>query len=316
MSTNTIIDDLNTLPSEVLLLFEKREHAREVKDFLQSDKLREEIKNLGYLVNDESNGTKVLKIGDESLKPLKHFLILFGSGEIAPSSVDIYRQTFLQLGKRNLKISLITTPAGFQPNVELVYDEIKDFLLASLPDFKLTVNLIMANRLEDANDPSIVADLDGSDIILMGPGSPTYAVKHLKNSLLLAKIIELIKAGSSLILASAATISCSKYALPVYEIFKVGEELHWQDGLNLYQEIYQELTVIPHFNNREGGEGLDTSNCYIGANRASKLYAQLPLEAPLLGIDEHTALIIDLDSGKQLVRGKGNIHKLELTHEK
>ena len=178
MSTNVLVEDHSILPIAVQGLLEQRELARKSKNFTESDRLRDEIKALGYLVNDKPYGTKVLKIGDEDLKTAKSFLLLFGSGEIAPSSVDIYRQTFLALNKRHLKISLITTPAGFQPNVEHVYGEIRDFLLASLPDFNLTVNVIFANNSVDARNPEIVSQLDDSDDIFMVPGAPKYAVRH------------------------------------------------------------------------------------------------------------------------------------------
>lgn len=310
MSTNVLVEDKESLPTEVQDLLAQREEVRKLKDFAQSDRLRDEIKALGYLVNDKPYGSKVLKIGDEGVKPAKNFLLLFGSGEIAPSSVDIYRQTFLALNKRHLKISLITTPAGFQPNVEHVYGEIRDFLIASLPDFNLTINVIFANNSVDARNPEIVSQLDDSDVIFMGPGSPTYAVDHLNGTLLLSKMIDLIKNGSTLILASAATITCSRYALPVYEIFKVGEKLHWQNGLNVFKDIWEEMTIIPHFNNTEGGADLDTSYCYIGKDRATRLLSMLPKSTPILGIDEHTVLIIDLQTKSQSVRGKGTLHKL------
>lgn len=312
VSTNVLVEDLSALPVEVQELLTRREVARKLKDFAASDSLRDQIKSLGYLVNDKPYGTKILKMGDEELIPAKHFLLLFGSGEIAPSSVDIYRQTFLALNKRHLKISLITTPAGFQPNVSHVYGEIKDFLIASLPDFNLSVEIIFANRLEDANNPAIVEALEGSDVIFMGPGSPSYAGKHLMGSVLFKKIIDRVKNGSTLILASAATIACSKNLLPVYEIFKVGNDLHWLPGLDLYSAIWKDLTVIPHFNNREGGVDLDTTYCYIGKTRATKLLAQLIDATPVIGLDEHTCLTIDLDTGAESIRGKGSVHEIKI----
>lgn len=310
VASHVKVDENIDLPTEVQDLLNQREIARAAKDFLESDRLRDQIKNLGYLVNDLPSGVTILKIGDEQIKPVKNFLLLFGSGEIAPSSVDIYRQVFLELGKRDLKISLITTPAGFQPNVEHVYGEIRDFLISSLPDFNLTINILYANTSVDANKPELNDQLSGSDIIFMGPGSPTYAAKHLRGTTLQTNIVDLVKNGSTLILASAATVACSKHCLPVYEIFKVGQDLHWQDGLDLYSSIWQEMTIIPHFNNREGGADLDTSYCYIGSNRANQLLSMLPPNTQLLGIDEHTCLIVDLSTGSQVVRGKGDIHKL------
>ncbi|MEI6690591.1 MAG: cysteinyl-tRNA synthetase [bacterium] len=299
--------NLVDLPQQVQQMIKEREGARANNDFASSDQLRDAIKQAGYIINDRQDGYELLVVGDKDKKPDNNYLVLFGSGEIAPSSVDIYRSLFLTLGKRDLNIALITTPAGFQPNVEHVYGEIKDFLLASLPDFNLTINIAYANNKELANDKTIVAELDSADIIFAGPGSPTYTVKNLSDTLLYAKVVDKVKAGASLILASAATLAFSKHCLPVYEIYKVGEDLHWIDGLNYYDPG---ATIIPHFNNREGGVDLDTSNCYIGQGRAQKMLAQLPRDEKVIGIDEHTAYIINLKEDTNEVRGKGSIHEL------
>lgn len=302
---------LKDVPKTVEQLIAKREEARKNKDFAHSDVLRQEIASQGYLVNDLPSGYELLKQGDESKKAARHYLVLFGSGENAPSSVSIYRDLFLTFGKRDLKIALVTTPAGFQPNVARVYGEIKDFLLASLPDFNLDINIIFANTHKEANDPAVASQLEGVDIIFTGPGSPTYAAKHLRGTLLLTKIIDRVKNGVTLILASAATISFSHFALPVYEIYKVGEDLHWVEGLDIYNDVWQRATIIPHFNNTEGGEGLDTSHCFVGHDRFTKLHSQLPENEWVLGIDEHTAYIVDLDTQKGETKGKGIIHQIE-----
>ncbi len=296
---------------EIKIILDRREAARAAKDYVLSDALRDELLSLGYEVQDRVGGYDLAKLGDREQKPRTSFLVLFGSGENAPSAVDIYRQVFLQLGKRDLRLVLLTTPAGFQPNVDRVYGEIRDFLLAALPDFNLTIDIVPAHDRAACDDDHLVAQLDSADIIFTGPGSPTYAAKQLRDTKMYTKIIAQVKRGSSLILASAATISFSRYALPVYEIYKVGEELHWQDGLNLYKEIWQELTLIPHFNNTEGGAGLDTSYCYIGKSRAEILLSRLPPTARVMGLDEHTALILNRNTGEVVVRGKGKMHSVK-----
>lgn len=288
-----------------------RRDAKIAHNYPLADQLRMEIQNLGYLINDVTNGeTEVMRMGDGGVAAKKRFLLLFGSGEIAPASVDIYRSTFLQLGKRDLIISLITTPAGFQPNVLSVYGEIKDFLHAALPDFNLNISVVPVNNRADADDMEYVKQIEMSDILFLGPGSPTYGIRHLKDSGVLRAIIDQVKNRATLILASAATITFSAHSLPVYEIYKVGEDLHWVQGLDIYKEIWGSVSIIPHFNNREGGVGLDTSYCYIGKDRAEKLISSLSKEDKVIGIDEHTALIIDLDTQKQVVRGKGRINQV------
>ena len=297
---------VNEAPEEVQKLLREREKARGDKNFAHSDILRQQIASLGYLVNDKDSGYQLLKIGDSGKKSKVAYLVLFGSGEVAPSSVDIYRQLLLTLGKRDLNISLITTPAGFQPNVAHVYQEIKDYLLSSLPDFNLTINVVFANTREDANNPDIVSQIDNADIIFTGPGSPTYAVKNLKGTVLCDRIVKKVKDGASLILASAATIAFSHFALPVYEIYKVGEDLHWLEGLDFYDSVWQRSTIIPHFNNTEGGAHLDTSHCFVGKKRFEILKSQLPANEWVLGLDEHTAYIIDLTTQKATIKGKGS----------
>ncbi len=290
-----------------------RRDAKLARNYPLADQLRKEIQNLGYLINDVASGeTDVMRIGDGEVVAKKRFLLLFGSGEIAPNSVDIYRSTFIQLGKRDLTISLITTPAGFQPNVLSVYGEIKDFLLAALPDFNLTIKVVPVNNRADADNEEYVKQIEMSDILFLGPGSPTYGIRHLKDSRVLRAIIDQVKNRSTLILASAATITFSAHSIPVYEIYKVGEDLHWVEGLDVYKEIWGSVSIIPHFNNREGGVDLDTSYCYIGKDRAKKLIASLPENDKVIGIDEHTALIIDLDTQEQVVRGKGHVNKVQL----
>lgn len=300
------------LPESVRALIDQREMARAQKDFARSDILRQEITGQGYLINDlpGTGGYELFRVGDESKKSARSYLVLFGSGENAPGSVDVYRRLFLTLGKRDLKIVLITTPAGFQPNVAAVYEEIRDFLLQSLPDFNLDIKIIFANTHKEADDPDLIEPVEGADIIFTGPGSPTYAAKHLKGTALIDKIGRRVKDGATLILASAATIAFSRHALPVYEIYKVGEDLHWQEGLDFYDTVWQRATIIPHFNNKEGGKNLDTTYCYMGAERFARLHKLLPANEWILGIDEHTAYIVDLDTQKGETKGKGGVRTL------
>lgn len=52
----------DTTPKEVLELAQKRQEARESKDYQAADKIRDQLKDLGYVVEDTSNGPVVKKI--------------------------------------------------------------------------------------------------------------------------------------------------------------------------------------------------------------------------------------------------------------
>jgi len=50
------------IPEEILKLVEERKEVREVKNWAESDRLREIIKNKGYLVEDLGNTCKIRPI--------------------------------------------------------------------------------------------------------------------------------------------------------------------------------------------------------------------------------------------------------------
>ena len=96
--------------------------------------------------------------------------------------------------------------------------------------------------------------------------------------------------GAAITLASAAAVTAGRYAIPVYEIYKVGTPPFWLDGMDLVGSLVGiEAVVVPHWDNRDGTNH-DTRRCYIGQRRLDDLMAQLPISVPIIGIDEHTAV--------------------------
>lgn len=135
-----------------------------------------------------------------------------------------------------------------------------------------------------------------ADEILLGPGSPTYAAKQLRDSLAAEMIKARHRLGSTLFLSSSATLAFSKHTMPVYEIYKVGEDLHWQTGLNFFAPFGWSISIIPHWDNNDGGNTVDTSRCYVGQERFARLRALLPEGETVIGLDEHTSVIFDFES--------------------
>ncbi len=90
----------------------------------------------------------------------------------------------------------------------------------------------------------------------------------------------------------------------MYEIYKVGADPHWLEGLDLFSVLGMKVAMIPHYDNAEGGTH-DTRFCYLGERRLAVLERELPDDAAVLGVDEHTALIIDLATRQAEVSGRG-----------
>ena len=237
-------------------------------------------------------------------------ILLLGSGETAPAVQRVYHGFFEALGEPP-RIAILETPAGFEPNSQAVAEDIADFIQQHLPNFKPRVWTLPARRRDGAwstNDPELLAPLLTANVILTGPGSPTYAIQHLRGSLCWDYMRICNRMGQHLFLSSAATVAAGAISLPVYEIYKVGQDLHWQEGLNLFGNFGLNLTVIPHWNNTSGGTSLDTTRCYMGQERFGRLLGLLPSEPELvvLGIDENTAVHLHPAQGTCSVLGRGN----------
>lgn len=160
-----------------------------------------------------------------------------------------------------------------------------------------------------SNDRVALAPLLNADYIHTGAGSPSYAINHLSNSMALKYIQESINRGARVSFASAAAIALSTWSIPVYELYFAGHDPHWIPGLNFLSKYgLPPLAIIPHWDNREGGKDIDTRFCYMGEKRFSILRTLLPQSVTIWGIDEQTAVILDLDNHQFKVMGKGSLY--------
>ena len=237
---------------------------------------------------------------------------LMGSGETSAAGGQIFETLAAQLDQP-LTISLLETPAGFELNASRVAGRVADFIKVRLQNYNPTVKLIPARRrgtVYSPDSPAILEDLLDSQMIFMGPGSPSYAIRQLQGSLTWDYVQVLHRMGAAVVMASAATIALGSAALPVYEIYKVGEDPFWKTGLDFFRPFGLSLVLMPHWNNSDGGSEVDTSRCFIGRERFDPLCNQLPTDVTVVGLDEHTGLIIDLAHQSGSVMGRGQVHVL------
>jgi len=259
-------------------------------------------------------------MNDQTL-PQPGLIILFGSGETSPTGRKTFERVFRSLPP-SPRIALLETPAGFELNSHQVISQVGDFFTHRLQNYAPEVQIIparMRGTQYSPDNPEIVAPLLDADLIFMGPGSPSYAIRQLQDSLAWDYLVARHHLGAVLALASAATVAFSASALPVYEIYKVGEDLHWIQGLDFFGLYGLQLVLIPHWNNQEGGAELDTSRCFMGQERFVRLIDMLPAEMTIIGLDEKTALIMDLSRCECQVMGLGKvtlIHKDHKHHDK
>ncbi len=300
----------NRQKAEELLLL--RNQARKAKNYTESDRLRTEIEQLGYKVEDTEDASVLVNAAQEKVNVITK-IALFGSGESSPTGRRIHEELVKDL-PTPVSIALLMTPAGFEVNPYNWYKKLAAMLEVGLYNYKPQIKLVEAfhnTGKKSVNNESILSSLLSASYIHAGAGSPTYAARILDNSKAYEFISQRVESGVRLSLASAAAIAFSKYVLPVYEIYKAGEDLHWKKGLNFFSRYELDISIIPHFNNTEGGVDIDTSFCYMGRDRFHELRKLVPTEHAFIGIDEQTVCIFEPNNQQWSVSGTGGVHILK-----
>jgi hypothetical protein len=236
-------------------------------------------------------------------------IALLGSGETSLAGGRIF-ETITQRQPKPVHIALLETPAGFELNSFQVAWRVGEFLKTRLQNYDPIVDVVPARKRGTPNspdEPDALQTLLRADLMFMGPGSPTYAVRQLQDSLAWDLVRARHRQGAALVCSSAATIAVGGYTLPVYEIFKVGEDIRAIPGLGLFADFGLSLSLIPHWNNTDGGADVDTSRCFVGMDRFAKWCSMLPPGHTIVGLDEHTGLIIDFAAGKCTVNGISSV---------
>ncbi|MFN8465972.1 MAG: hypothetical protein U0X20_10490 [Caldilineaceae bacterium] len=255
-----------------------------------------------------------MKAQEATIKPGP--IVLMGSGETAPAAQKIFHQVFSGIanGDEDVRMAILETPAGFEPNSGYVAEQVAHFVEKRLQNFAPAITVIPARRRGangySTDDPGLATQLHDANVIFMGPGSPTYAVRQLQGSCVWETVRACQRQGATVVFSSAATLAASRWTLPVYEIYKAGSDLYWQEGLDFFAAYGLELILVSHWNNADGGSVLDTSRCYLGEPRFQALLDLVPggMEChTIVGIDENTALVIDPQQGMCSVVGTGTV---------
>jgi hypothetical protein len=231
-------------------------------------------------------------------------IVLMGSGELTATMVGVHKEVLALLGG-SPRAFFLDTPAGFQLNVDQLSGRAVEYFRVNV-GYPMTVTSFKSKDAPALEMEQAFRDLKEADYVLVGPGSPTYAVRQWQGTPIPEILEKRIEGGACLAAASAAALTIGRFTLPVYEIYKVGEELRWVEGLNILGHFGLNLVVVPHWNNAEGGTH-DTRFCFMGEGRFRALEEMLPDDVSILGLDEHTACILDLAREEISVKGIGSV---------
>jgi hypothetical protein len=244
-------------------------------------------------------------------------LAIIGSGETSPTMVTAHRELIARLGVTSPQAIVLATPYAFQENAADVSARTQHYFADSV-GLQVRVAAGTSPNADPAMAPPLIppdeedearqaAGIRAADWVFAGPGSPSYALAHWQAGPVAAGLRDRALAGDGLtVLASAAAATAGRFTLPVYEIYKAGGAPRWLDGLDLLGPFGLTVALIPHYDNAEGGR-YDTRHCYLGERRLAVMERNLPADAAVLGVDEHTAVLIDLRTSDVEIRGRGGV---------
>ena len=240
---------------------------------------------------------------------LPRILAIMGSGETTPTMVTTHRR-LTSLLPSPVKAVVLDTPYGFQENAPELATKAVEYFKTSINVDLVVAGLVRLHDTHIAADPVAIERglraLSDADYIFAGPGSPTYALRQWAGSSVARIIIDKLNNGGIVTFASAAALTLGKATVPVYEVYKVGQDVQALDGLDILAAIGINAAVIPHYDNTEGANH-DTRFCYLGEARLQMFESLLDEDTYVLGVDEHTGLVIDLDAATASVVGNSNV---------
>ena len=232
-------------------------------------------------------------------------LTIMGSGETAPTMMKPHRDLIARLPGTPSAV-VLDTPYGFQENAPELAGRAVEYFRQSVGH---PIEIAGLTRVHDQDPLAVEQGLDRirrADYLFAGPGSPTYALRQWAGTAVPDIVKAKMRTGGAVTFASAAALTLGRYTVPVYEIYKVGAEPYWLDGLDVLGEIGLKVAVIPHYDNAEGGHH-DARFCYLGERRLRMLEEMLPDDAHVIGVDEHTGVVLDLDANTATIIGNGTL---------
>lgn len=233
------------------------------------------------------------------------YLVLMGSGETAPTMVRTHREVLAAVAPLPGPAVLLDTPFGFQENADDITERAQVYFAQSVGT-PIEVATYRRDTRSTLERERFLSSVRQARYVFAGPGSPTYALARWQDVGLAPLLADKLRHGGAVVFASAAALTLGAVSVPVYEIYKVGLPPHWEPGLDVLATVGLPVAVIPHYNNAEGGNH-DTRYCYLGERRLRRMEEELPTGVFVLGVDEHTGLVVDLVAGRARVVGIGRV---------
>ncbi|HXX53193.1 MAG TPA: hypothetical protein VEI28_01340, partial [Thermodesulfovibrionales bacterium] len=109
------------------------------------------------------------------MSPKKGVIALMGSGELTATMVEVHKELLSRLGNAP-RVLFLDTPAGFQLNADQLSQKAVEYFRVSI-GYPMEVVSFKARSVPAREAEMAFQRLREVDYLLVGPGSPTYAIR-------------------------------------------------------------------------------------------------------------------------------------------
>ena len=160
-------------------------------------------------------------------------LAIMGSGETTPTMAKVHRELFDRLAPANVPAVLLDTPYGFQANSQDISARAVAYFREAVGRKVEVASLLRAEGASPVALEAALALVGEARWVFTGPGSPTYALRQWRPTVLPQLLEDKLIHDGCLVFSSAAALTLGRWTVPVYEIYKVGADPVWEEGLDL-----------------------------------------------------------------------------------
>ena len=133
-------------------------------------------------------------------------IVLMGSGELTATMVEVHK-SLLDQSPGSPQAAFLDTPAGFQLNVDQISQKAVEYFRVHVQHSMAVSSYKSHETIPDFDARQAFHVLRNSNYILIGPGSPTYAVRQWLESPVPEILTQCVTNGGCLVAASAAALT-------------------------------------------------------------------------------------------------------------
>ena len=132
----------------------------------------------------------------------KGVIALMGSGELTDSMVEVHKQ-LLAGTSRSPRAVFLDTPAGFQLNVDQLSEKAVEYFHTRVQQAMSVASFKSTETTTPYEAEQAFHTLRQADYVLIGPGSPSYAIRHWRQTPIPDILASRVEAGGCLVAADA-----------------------------------------------------------------------------------------------------------------